>query len=219
MYDQPVPSTPEAQLQAKLQELERRLLALETAPRATSTSQRGGSFDLLDEDGNLLMTFGNYRRGAFNDYGFRLLTTSGATTIESNINGLEAPQIPLNVYKANDYVIVTSATFTVTWHAVASLLVSDTVIWGGAIAADAGTTGEARLRYAGGSNLSSVIPLPAGEITYAAWNLLHQHPLGGGFDVTLEVRRTSGTGNIYVYSPYFVSQAGSAGTGSTPGGL
>lgn len=219
---QPIPLDPESQLAARLQEVEERLRALETAPRISSTSQRGGSYKLLDDDGNVLWIFGEYTRGAFTDYGIQSRVPDGAgpgdstTALEININGMEAPQIPLTVSR-NDFVVVTSGSFVTVWTAVASLLVSDSIVWSSQVGCDPATTAEAKLVASGGLE-TDVIVCGAGTFTAADFRWLHGHPQGFGFSVSLQVRRTSGAGNVNVYEPIYVSQAGSAGTASTAGG-
>lgn len=222
MSDQPVPSGADAQFAAWMSTMEERMRALETAPRISSTSQRGGSYQLLDDDGNLLFSFGEYKRGIFDDYGILSRVPDGAgpgtspTALEINTNGMEAPHIPFEVYKANDFTVVTSGSFANIWQATASLLVSDTMLWTSLITVDAATTAEARLESAG--LFTDVLAIPTGS-TNVQFKWLHGKNLGGGMGVSLQVRRASGAGNVNVYSPSVVTQAGSAGTGSTPGGL
>jgi len=219
---QPVPLDPESQLAAKLLEIEERLRALETAPRITSTSQRGGSYQLLDDDGNLVWTFGEYTRGLVTDYGIQSRVPDGSggytTSLEINGGGMEAPHIPLQFTKSNDFVAITSGSFTTVWIGYASLLVSDTLLWRSVCSCDAATTGEAKL-IAVGELETDVISLAASAFTNTYWDWLHGYPQGSSFSVSLQVRRTSGAGNVNVYAPSIVSQAGSAGTVSTPGGL
>lgn len=223
MRDQPVPLDPESQMAAWQLAIEERLRALETAPRITSTSQRGGSFQLLDDDGNLLFTFGTYTRQEFEDYGIqsRIPTGGGGpddytTSLEINVNGMEAPQIPLNIQPLNEYIDVTAGTFTAVWQANASLLVSDSIWWNSIIGADVGTAGQARLES--GGVYSDVIPIAAGSFTDIVYKWKHGFSQGGARIFRLEVRRTSGAGTLHVYNPYWVSQGGSAGLSSTAGG-
>lgn len=223
MQDQPVPSNADAQFAAWKQGIEERIRALETAPRITTTSQRGGSYQLLDDQGRKLFTFGEYTRGAFTDYGIQARVPDGAgpgtttTALEINVNGMEAPQIPLTISKSGDIVVVTSGTFTSVWAAWAALLISDTIVWRSIVGCDAGTTAEVRLES--GGSFTGVITCAAGGFTNINYNWLHGKNQGGSLGMTLQVRRTGGTGNVNVYTPYYAAQAGSAGTSSTATGL
>jgi hypothetical protein len=178
---------------------------------------------LLDDDGNEMWVFGVYTRAAVTDYGVRALIHDGGgvgvhtTSFEINGQGMESPQIPLVVLKANDFVVVTSGAFADVWNAWASLTVSDSITWRGTIGCDVGTTGEAKL--VSGATSSGVISLAAGAFTQTNWDWLHGFTQGGNRPYSLQVRRTGGAGNINVYPPYYVAQGGSAGLVSTPTGL
>jgi len=219
MQDQPVPNGPDAQFAAWKQQTEERLRALETAPRISSTSQRGGSYKLLDDNGVVVWTFGEYTRGATTDYGIQSLIpdAGNATALEVNGSGMEAPQIPLFLAKPNDFTVVTSGAYVDVFTMWASLLVSDSITFRGQIACDPGTTADARLAV--GGVFTTVIPCAASSFTNIDWDWLHPGTIGGNMGMTLQVRRTAGAGNVNVYVPYYVAQGGSAGLGSTVGGL
>lgn len=219
MQDQSVPNSPEAQMAAWKQGVEERLRALETAPRISSTSQRGGSYVLLDDQGRTVWTFGEYTRGLVTDYGIQSIIpeAANATALEVNANGMEAPQIPLFMTTSSSFIVVTSGSFTSVYTFWASLVVSDSITFRGQVGCDASTTGEARLES--GGNFSDVITLAAGTFTSINWDWLNPTDPGASFGMTLQVRRTSGAGNVNVYQPFYAAQGGSAGLGATPGGL
>lgn len=223
--DQPVPGTPEAQLAAWKQGIEERLRALETAPRISTTSQRGGSYILLDDDGREVVFFGEYLRGSGDPgYGFQVQVPDGAgpstqpTVIEVDDDGLEAPYLDFPLHKSDAPVIVTSGTFINTWDGGAALVVARAIQVGVTITTDGGTTGEARVTA--GTVTSSAHTLPSGSSAYYAWDLLlEEDTLGSGpLFVAVQARRTSGAGNVYVYQAV-CAQAGDNGIGATVTGL
>lgn len=223
MQDQPVPGTPDAQFAKWKQGVEERLRALETAPRISTTSQRGGSYILLDDEGRAVWTFGEYTRGIVTDYGIQSIAVDGnpagnATALEVNADGMEAPWVPCQIARTDDFVVVTSGAFIDVWNGSAGLLVSNAIEWFSVIGCDGGTTAEARLSIAG-VKTSGVIACGAGVFTNLIWSWLHEQDLGANFFFTLQVRRTGGAGNVNVYHPSVACQAGGAGTGATVNGL
>jgi hypothetical protein len=222
MQDQSAPSNAEAQFAKWKQETEERLRALETAPRISNTSQRGGSFILLDDQGREVWTFGQYTRGAFTDYGILCQAPDGGptnpTTLEVNTDGMEAPWIPLQVTRSSEFVVVTSGAYVNVWECTAGLLVSNAIEWASVVGCDAATTADCRLEIPG-VKTSGVIACAAASFTSLIWSWLHEQNLGANMYVNLQVRRTSGAGNVNVYHPTVVSQAGGAGTSATINGL
>lgn len=207
----------------RLEELERRIRDLETAPRATHTSVRGGSFTVLDDAGNevvvlngsglrvydaagvLRAALGGFGGG---DYGSQVWDAAGGLRFSVLNDGYHDPWIPHAMIPAGAFVSTTSAAFTPMHQGKVELIthlgVSVSVIG----AADAGTTGEFRLRNADTGAVTAAISVAAGTSLGQTFQWLHGSALGGGpvrFDV--EGRRTGGAGNFHIYQPYTLAMA------------
>lgn len=211
---------------AELTDLRRRLTDLERAARMPNTSQRGGTFELLDDQGRPVFYFGTFTRGASPpSYGVQGVIPGGAgagsspTVLEIDDDGLEAPYLDLPYAKASDFVPVTAGAFANIWVGHAALIVARAVAVRLTIGVDAATTGEVRI-VAGGI-ASAVVNCPGGAFTnpdYAM--LLPANSIGTGpLTVEVQARRTAGAGNVNVYPPIVMAQAGNDGTNATASGL
>jgi hypothetical protein len=208
----------------KFRDLERRLEALERGERMPYTSQRGGTFELLDDQGRPVFYFGTYTRGAGTGYGVLAEVPDGAgpgtapSVFEVDDDGLEAPYLDIPFAKANDFLAVTSPTFVTAWSGNAALAVAMAVRVGYTIGCDAGTTGE--VRVVAGARTSSARPLAAGVFNNGTFDLLLMpNVIGTGpLGVHLQARRTGGAGNVNVYPPTQMAQAGNDGIGATTTG-
>jgi hypothetical protein len=210
---------------ARLIDLERRLADLERAPRMPYTSQRGGTFELLDEEGRRVFRFGTYARGISPPgYGVQATIPDGAgpdtspTVFEVDDDGLEAPFLELMVGLPNQFVAVTGGAFATIWEGAAGLTVARAVQVSYNVGVDAATTGE--VRVVAGSRTSSAVNCPGGAFTQGVFNLLlPDNSIGSGpLIVNLQARRTAGAGNVNVYRPR-MSQAGNDGIDATVTGL
>lgn len=209
----------------RLANLERRLNDLERAPRMPYTSQRGGTFELLDDAGRPVFYFGNYNRGSGPvGYGVQAIAVDGAgpgtspTVFEVDDDGLEAPYLDIPVGRVNDFVAVTTVGFGDIWEGYSALVVARAVQVGLTVGVDAATTGE--VRVVAGTRVSAVVNCPGGTFTSPVFDLLlADDTIGTGpLIVKVQARRTAGAGNVNVYRPR-MSQAGNDGIGATVTGL
>jgi hypothetical protein len=208
----------------KFRDLERRLEALERGERMPYTSQRGGTFELLDDQGRPVFYFGTYTRGAGTGYGVLAEVPDGAgpgtapSVFEVDDDGLEAPFLELMVGLPNQFVAVTGGAFATIWEGAAGLTVARAVQVSYNVGVDAATTGE--VRVVAGSRTSSAVNCPGGAFTQGVFNLLlPDNSIGSGpLIVNLQARRTAGAGNVNVYRPR-MSQAGNDGIDATVTGL
>lgn len=221
----PIPSSSEAFLE-RIAKLERQVEDLARAARMPHTSQRGGTFELLDDAGRPVFYFGTFTRGVGGEsYGVQGVTPDGAgpgtnpTVLEIDDDGLEAPFLDIPFAKANDFVPVTSAAFVDVWVGNAALVVARAVIVNLTIGVDAGSTGQVRI--VAGPQVSASVNCPGGAFTNPSFAmLLEDDSIGSGpLRVTVEARRTAGAGNVNVYPPLTMAQAGDNGTGATANGL
>lgn len=212
-------------LNSRVQELERIVHALSTAPQSPYRSQRGGTYKLLDEDGRAIFYFGKYSyAGATPEHGILASVPDGAgpgtdpVVLVVGPSGLEVPFLDIPTQKANETVSVTSGTFSTIWIGHAMYVVSSAIRVVGSIYCDAGTTGE--VQVVAGSVTSAVVSCPSGIITNYEWNLLTDPNLISASPLIprLQVRRVSGTGNVAVYEPY-MAQVGAGASGATATGL
>jgi hypothetical protein len=205
----------------RFRDLERRLEALERGERMPYTSQRGGTFELLDDQGRPVFYFGTFTRGAGTGYGIQAKVPDGAgpgtnpTVLEIDDDGLEAPYLDIPYGKAGDFVVVTAAGFTTAWSGNAALCVARAVRVGFTIGCDAATTGE--VRVIAGARTSAARPLAAGAFTSGTFDLLLMDDVigSGPLGVHLQARRTGGAGNVNVYPPTTMAQVGDDGTAAT----
>lgn len=195
-------------------EVERRLAALERAPRATRTS-------ISDAAGVERVILGAVDE-AGSDYGFEVRNDTGDTVYQAGADGVAYPRLPLQMLKANDNVVVTSATFVPTWSLVCPYATADAVQVQVAVAADPATTAEVRLSAnLSGTPVTATFVVPASTANYYEWKWA---PPGlvvatGPLAVDVEVRRTGGAGNVYAYSPVQAYMTTALSIAATPTGV
>lgn len=133
--------------------------------------------------------------------------------------GLEVPYIPLQVMRANEYIVVTSGTFLGVWDFQAPIITTRAIHVDVVVSPDAGTNAEVRVNAVGlASTSAKAVPGGTANIHTFDWELpAGPFVLGAGpYVFHVEVRRTSGAGNVYVYQPRaFIGRSGS----ETPTGL
>lgn len=204
-----------ASLAAEVRELRRRLAALERAARMPHTSMRGGSFRLLREDtGGVLFQFG--------------ATVDGNSTPVYGVAGYDADGVTVSawnqatrgrVYPNEQAQWIQPALVTVAttaWTKVAGVrlfgLDNDALLADAPVITDPATTAEVRIfdEFTGAATAAVTVPANANGRAYFRW----RHPFTVGWGDPLDagtvgfsaflawqVRRTTGTGNVYAYPP------------------
>lgn len=213
------PSFP-ADLLREWRDFDRRLRALESAPRATNTSVDEGAFNVNDADGSEVAELGEFDEGS-GIYGVRVRhPATGVVLLQADTDaGLASPYQPLPAVDPFDFRPITSATFVAVWWNVAEVISADAVKVRIGFGADASTPGEVRVVIANAAGATSAIALPAGTSGFVEFNWRHGMTLQAGpvyFQV--EARRVSGAGNVNIYTPTAVL-GGAEFLGATATGL
>lgn len=164
----------------------------------------------------------------------RIYTTPGAASLQVHEpnnpqphfqirdDGVVHPVYHLPAYRANDFVVVTSGTFVTTWQSSMSGCPAPALGFNTVVGCDPSTTGEVRLKitHSGGTLTTDTKSCAANTFTNFDVRWEHDLPLREAFNIDVEARRTSGAGNVNVYSGktgfYF---SGVAELGATAGGL
>jgi hypothetical protein len=200
---------------SELNDLKRRVRELETAPRITNTSQRGGTFRLIANDGDpTLFNFGGFTDADNNEqYGIAVNDRDGNALIATGENdqGLLVPAFTAAFADASPRSI-TSATYDPanTSEVLVPLLVHDTVSFNAALIVPAGTNAEVRVQELLTAQAWTVaVPGPYNGNVYLRW----LHPFGIGWSdlstnlpeyqmfLQYSVRRTAGAGTVTAYRP------------------
>lgn len=212
----PDPALPPS-LAAELAELRRRLDALERSPRLPWSSSQGGSLRVIDPTQALRLLAGNVTfdgsiGGVTDAYGVFAYGDDQtlAAGVRQGDRGLAYPTRSVPMSDPAAAITVTSAGFVDTWAGAVNAPGSEvaTVVVG--VATDAGTTGEVQLYdiYSASGTNAAVVGSSANG--YARFEWLHPATTGlydsrAGRAQTLRLavraRRTSGTGNLYLYPP------------------
>lgn len=199
------PSDPAAQMALKIAELERRLAALETARRSGVTTLHEGTLTINDENGLRRVSLGDLSVIADGfDYGLSMQGADGADSIVVDGEGFHAPYlhsgfVPRRTSAGPTYDAVTTGSwvdvYTATFHRISHKGIAVDVVLG----VDGGTTGEVRIAgFSGNSNAGAI----ASGSVVRSFRWLHGDDLGlGPLSYTVQARRTSGGGNLYVYQP------------------
>lgn len=199
------PSDPAAQLAIKIADLERRLAALETARNTGVTTMHEGTLIINDGAGTRRASLGDLSALTEGfDYGLALEGADGDDAVVIDGQGFHTPYlhsgfVPRRTSAGPTYDTITSSSwvsvYTATFHRMSHKGIAVDVT----IAADAGTVGEVRLQgFAGTSGAASV----AGALEGKSFRWLHGENLGAGpISFTVQARRVSGAGNVFVYQP------------------
>lgn len=208
----------EANLIARIAELERRLRNLESAPQQPNRSQRGGTFTLIPTDGspNALLKFGLFTSPAGTAEGVSLYDKNFSTVvaITENTVGLLMPTFSLPTLQEATFQTVTSATFVDLWFTPLRYQAFEALGFKTNVTVGANSAFEARILEAKTGNFTSVASYnnatgsPVGKTVNFGWI---PPGVAVGMDQTgehepiyrLQVRRTSGANNIDVYVPQF----------------
>ena len=100
------------------------------------------------------------------------------------------------------YTYTVSATFLRAWGHIARRVPNLGILLDVPLTVDAGCSGEIRLVnvFGSGNTPSTVVPFAAALTPSFRW--LHGVPLWGEGYFAVEVRKTAGAGNVYVYTPW-----------------
>ncbi|MGE0344168.1 MAG: hypothetical protein AB7O86_14010 [Porticoccaceae bacterium] len=189
-------------------ELERRIRTLETASQLQRSSLTGGTITALNDSGDRVAEFGQLVGG---NYGFAVNDALSAQTLllVDDARGVSVPVIEHAWLKADDFTVVTSGAFTTLFRCHVSVplaqVYSVTVVVTTAVA----TTGEVRLNIPGfGTTNAKTCPAAAQTDAVFAWDPGMALGLGSTpFDIEVQARRTSGAGNVNVYTPYPIRES------------
>lgn len=180
----------------RLRDLERKVDGLYARnPLASAT--------LDDEDGNRRINFGRLLSGGA--FGIEVFDADGRLVFRIDEGGWRRPFIDLPFSRENDTPqVITSATWEGAWRSSAGGSTHPALFWSNYFASPVGTTGEARLVINGVP--SGVYTIGSGFSGYVYWDWLLDLDLLGNSTrhITLEVRRTAGAGDIYVFTPWTI---------------
>lgn len=150
---------------------------------------------LLDEGGSI--------------FGLRIRDSAGLTRFRVDDDGFQQPYLAAPVIDTTAFHTVTSSTFvSAGWQGnVESVSHKGLYVWV-FVTADASTDGEIRIVSLNSGAATVALPISGGELVHTQARWLHGDPLGTGPQTyQLQARRTSGTGNINVYSPLTITMA------------
>lgn len=195
-------------------EIERRLAALERAPRLTNAS-------ITDDAGVVRVMLGRMNE-AGTDYGFEVRNDTGDTVYQAVNEGVAYPRLPMQILQSGLFVPVTSATFGPQWDLVCPYATANAVQVQTYVSADAATTGELRLTMnIGGSPVTATVAIPAASGNYYEfkWAPVGLAVATGPIVIGVEARRTSGAGNVNVYAPVQSYMTTAESIAATPTGV
>lgn len=184
-----------------LAELQRRIKVLEGSNKLLQSAITNGTIKVYNSAGVRIAEMGSTPAGGG---GIELLASNGTTDllVVDQTLGFAIPWLSTGWKDAAANKVVTSGTFVSTYNTLTELLFASELRFRVSIISDVGTTGEARITYSGGSVLGNVKTIPSGANASYEYRIAHGFTLGGGpLQFDLEVRRTSGAGNITVYEP------------------
>ena len=219
-------------LEARLRELEDRVINLESQEKMGLTGQVSGSYNLYEEidgtdsDETIRMTFGLYdavdEDGAptAEEFGFDIRTAAGEDLFEINDTGLVMPGQPMNITNGQSLPTVTTAAWTATWMGCNYTAMYDAVRFSVAYNNSAGST-QFRLKNNVGTptySSSSGALSGAGTVDFR-WKHGQNTGTGPGPNIILQAWKTGGTGTCTIATPYIAHFVGSEKIGATTAGI
>lgn len=200
MSDPAVPDN----LASRLRELEARIRNLETSPRLRSSSIKGGALHVFDSAGREVALLGSFVNGdGVDTAGAQInLQPSGTNVLWiDGENGIARPY-QVRAMERDTTTTVTSGTFVRTHVGHTLTVPSDALVIIVLAFVDAGTTGEIRVshNHVGGVNTPTATQTFTNSATVASmtYNWRHGIPIGGNAVISVEARRASGAGNVYI---------------------
>lgn len=185
-------------------DLERRLRNVESSNRLQSSSVRGGTFQVLDDDGNEVARTGRLQSSPFAVDGFYVNSETGAgwhLYVGDNV-GFALPWLDHAWFDPTDAISVTSGTFVETWRCVFELATSYVVKFRVFVDVPAATTAELRVLGPGDVQVGGDKSVVGASVAYHEFDTNAGLTLASGpISFKLQVRRTAGAGTISVYKP------------------
>jgi hypothetical protein len=209
-----MPTDPHS-LPQHLREMERRIEVLERAPRL-------GNSSINDDNDVERIVLGQLDEDDPDSFGIRIANADTVAVLEVDAAGVLRPYQNWQASRWDESVPVTSAAYVPTWAESNPYSTADAMRLTVYLATDPATTGEARLSSnLGGSPVTSAVTIPAGTATYYEWNWAMPGLVAGTgpIVITLDVRRTSGAGNVYAYQPIQCFSGVASDLGATPTGV
>jgi hypothetical protein len=215
-------------LTRRLREIERRLAALETAPRLKSAAMRNGLIEIVDDVGTVRTRLGLLPNG---DYGVEAYNSDGIRVFSVGDNGMARPAMILPWFDSFDLApprTITQGSFGSFFNTRAPFVSADGLVLSINVGTDVGTTGELRVTiFSTAGNVTSAVNTlgsglggGGGGTGPRTLRWLHGLQLGVNdltMSVQVELRRTGGAGNVYAVVPnyaFFVDGAEFSCTGS-----
>jgi hypothetical protein len=190
-------------LAALLADLTDRVKTLESSNHLLSSSILGGSFSVLDVNGAVVLTLGALIESDGTPVsGISAAMPSGTSTLWiDSVAGTVLPMIMAPMVNSTES-STTSATFASFFTSVVLGMTADSATCWIPGRVDAGTVGEVRLHhnYSGGAS-TSAITLTSTTSVYAIFDWRHGVPLSTNTTFTVEARRVSGAGSVYLSLP------------------
>ena len=210
-----------------IRDLERRVMDLERANTLVGSVPKGQSIKVLDpNDGSVVAVIGQHSGATWTDKVGSIfydaagepvaifgqlpagddgaeLNTNGFATLRVGSNGVDKPyeHIPFLVVPETR-VNITSGTFTTTFRAYCINTQHKHFKVRVDVGADASTNGELRLSVPFTGQTSSVFTVTGtGSLTSKSCTMDVTGSPGGSISVEIQIRRTSGAGNVFVESP------------------
>jgi hypothetical protein len=210
----------------RIMALERQVKELQGA-RVTQVQVDGGAFTYQGGSGRWLDDTGQPRRAIGHvgtdgeadqaePWGDHVLGPDGALLAgyTDADQGWAYPGMPLHVVKQNPPFssVASTGTFATLWMARVDYPAHEVVTLAGTATADAGTSGELRLREGYSGEVTAALAIPSGATGW--WRFAWVHPAECGLfdpragrlaplEVRVEGRRSGGTGNISVQQPEY----------------
>lgn len=232
------PSSSAAQFRAEMDDIRRRLAALETMRRTGLTTIHGGVLSVADDDGDLIARLGRfdvdaYDGGTVERLGFEVVDPdTGVVVSRSTLeDGATAPRHEVSWTPYDDLFRSTiSATFEPLWVTRSTLWPSSAVLAGTNISTtgDPSTVWEARLKIGSSATGNFYTDVLSGTGTDSiVWQVdlkANGVPIGEvdptfGLRFDLEARRVSGSGTVWTELPYPVLAWDATTEEASPGGL
>lgn len=213
------PRRKEESYEGRFRELERRLADLERMDRMPYSSQKGGTFQLLDAAGVARFFFGDVQVGGGTQVGVAVQNEDSTDVFAAGDDGLAIPYVPISSKPAGQTRPFTSSNWTTAHAGRIERVVSSAILVTCPVYIPTGTSGEIRIRYFTTNGATQTLVENATN-TYT-WTMLTPDGLlgAGPVMVYVDVRRTGGAGEILVYDDTYMHQVSSALTGATASGI
>lgn len=202
------------------QDVKDRLSKVERLERIPFSSSKGGKFQVLDPDGNVLLEWGQLDisasinfgdTGTFGGYGVVARDENGAIISAefAGTRGRVYPQTPYPMHSAAGQ-LITGTSFAAIFEADDQHPVGDVLQIFGGVQTDASTTGQLRLSTSDGNHTTSTLAIPASTNGSYLFQWLHPAAVGLAdprsgrerfLQVSLDARVASGSGTFRLFPP------------------